>query len=267
MSATMPASPVVSSARRLAHRLMVWPLVLLGRYPRRKSSMRYLARYLDDRATFVAAGGRIAQRFPILTDYADQAGTARGHYFHQDLLVATLIEQARPERHIDVGSRVDGFVAHVAAFRPIEVIDIRPLQVAGHERIRFLQGDLMALDPSLRAVCDSLSCLHVIEHFGLGRYGDRIDPQGHRVGFRNLIAVLKPGGTLYISFPIGESGVHFNAHRVFAPSEVLTWEADALELMRFDYVDDAGDLQLRQDPARVPALRYGCGIYSFRKRA
>ena len=190
---------------------------------------------------------------------------ARGHYFHQDLLVATFIQQAQPQRHIDVGSRIDGFVAHLAAFRPVEVIDIRPLAIAGHERIRFIQGNLMAPDPALRESCDSLSCLHAIEHFGLGRYGDPIDPSGHLTGFQNLVAMLRPGGTLYISFPIGESAVHFNAHRVFAPTEVLDWARGALELQRFDYVDDAGELHLEQTPERIDVPHYGCGIYTFRK--
>ena len=255
----------LSGATRLYHRVVAPFLVLLGAYPRRSRSLRYVPRYLDDRAAFLAAGGQIKYRFPILEDYAEQAGTARGHYFHQDLLVATFINEAAPERHMDVGSRIDGFVAHVAAFRTIEVIDIRPLTIAAHERIRFIQGNLMQLDPALRECCDSLSCLHAIEHFGLGRYGDPINPSGHLVGFRNLAAMLKPGGRLYISFPIGESAVHFNAHRVFAPTEVLDWAKDLLVLERFDYVDDAGDLHLRQAPDRIATPAYGCGIYTFRK--
>lgn len=250
---------------RLYHRMVAPFLVLLGVYPRRSRSLRYVPRYLNDRAKFLAAGGKIRYRFPILEDYVEQAGTARGHYFHQDLLVATFINEAAPQRHMDVGSRIDGFVAHVAAFRAVEVIDIRPLTIAGHERIRFIQGNLMQLDPALRECCDSLSCLHAIEHFGLGRYGDPIDPVGHLVGFRNLVAMLKPGGRLYISFPIGESAVHFNAHRVFAPTEVLSWANGWLSLERFDYVDDAGDLHLRQSPADIALPTYGCGIYTFRK--
>jgi hypothetical protein len=267
MNPTTPLAtqPGVSNARRLYHRLIAWPLVLLGVYPRRGRTLKLLPRYLDDRAAFEAAGGRVARRFAILDDYAEQAGTARGHYFHQDLLVATFIQQAAPRRHIDVGSRIDGFVAHVASFRPIEIIDIRPVQLAGHERIRYVQGNLMDLDPALHGVCDSLSCLHALEHFGLGRYGDPIDPQGHLTGFRNLARMLQPGGTLYLSFPIGESAVHFNAHRVFAPTEVLVWAEGSFELLRFDHVDDAGDLHLNQQPAQIATPVYGCGIYTFRK--
>ncbi len=258
--------PRISGLTRLYHRLIALPLMLLGAYPRRVRALRQVPRYLDDRAAFVAAGGHVSHKFAILDDYAEQAGTATGHYFHQDLLVATLIQQSAPRRHIDVGSRIDGFVAHVAAFRSIDIIDIRPVKLAGHERIRYIQGDLMQLDPALHEVCDSLSCLHALEHFGLGRYGDPIDPQGHLTGFRNLGRMLQPGGTLYISFPIGESAVFFNAHRVFAPTEVFDWAAGSFDLQRFDYVNDAGDLLTQQQPDQLPALRYGCGIYTFKKR-
>jgi hypothetical protein len=246
-------------------RLAAFPKLLLRTLPRRGRSLRFVSRYLDDRAAFARAGGRIDHDYPILDDYAEQAGSARGHYFHQDLLVANFIHEAKPLRHIDVGSRIDGFVAHVAAFRHIDVIDIRPLSIAPHERIRFVQGNLMSLDPALRESCDSISCLHALEHFGLGRYGDPIDPSGHLTGFHNLVAMLKPHGTLYLSVPIGRSAVHFNAHRVFAPTEPPGWAAGALELLRFDHVDDAGDLHLRQSPDHIALPHYGCGIYTFRR--
>ena len=139
-------------------------------------------RFLKDYLAFKKFGGRIDRLFPIYYDYKEQAGSATGHYFHQDLLVANYIARNNPMRHIDVGSRIDGFVAHVAAFRPIEIIDVRELRDTGHENIRFKRMDLMkheAIEPN---ICDSLSCLHAIEHFGLGRYGDPINPQGHLLG-------------------------------------------------------------------------------------
>ncbi len=242
-------------------------LLALGLDVRRLLALRYLPRYLADRRAFRRAGGVIARHQPVLEDLRAQAGTARGHYFHQDLLVATLVQQANPIRHLDVGSRIDGFVAHVASFREVEVIDIRPLGDTGHPRIRFMQADLMNVPSHLVGICDSLSCLHALEHLGLGRYGDPIDPEGHRKGFRNLHRLLAPSGILYLSFPIGESGVHFNAHRVFAPAEPLEWARGLFELLRFDFVDDAGALHREQSPTHLPALHYGCGIYTLRRTA
>ncbi len=115
---------------------------------------------------------------------------------------------------------------------------------------------------------DSISCLHAIEHFGLGRYGDPIDPLGHQKGFLNLVSMLEDGGTLYMSFPIGrQNEVHFNAHRVFHPKDILSWQASQnLKLIRFDYVDDAGNLHQKIDLfGRVIDVSLGCGIYTFKK--
>jgi hypothetical protein len=204
-----------------------------------------------------------------LRDYDAQAGSASGHYFHQDLLVASFIHKSNPARHIDIGSSIDGLVAHVASFRKIEVMDVRQLKSTGHENIVFFQADLMDQNNARQNITDSISCLHAIEHFGLGRYGDPIDPDGHKKGFNNLLRMLETNGTLYISFPIGKTNaVHFNAHRVFHPQDILTWSnpENKLELIRFDYVDDKGDLHQDVDlKSEDLDVVYGCGIYTFRK--
>lgn len=241
-----------------------------GMDPRGLKSSKHMPRFLRDYRAFTAKGGEVAALHPILGDYDAQAGAGSGQYFHQDLLVASLIHDAAPRRHIDVGSRIDGFIAHVAAFREIEMIDIRPLDKSAHARIRFLQGDLMQHDPAFDGIADSVSSLHALEHFGLGRYGDGIDPQGHITGFRNLARMVEPGGKLYVGLPIGSrTEVFFNAHRIFAPGEPPTWfeQPGSFALDRFDWVDDAGDLHTRADPAAVPPLTHGCGIYSFRRSA
>ncbi len=52
---------------------------------------------------------------------------AGGHYFHQDLWAAKKIFKRRPMTHVDIGSRVDGFVAHLLVFMPVTAVDIRYL--------------------------------------------------------------------------------------------------------------------------------------------
>jgi len=231
-------------------------------------SLKYKFRFFRELRAFKKAGGKVDKLFPIYSDYKEQAGSATGHYFHQDLLVASYVAENKPNRHIDVGSRIDGFVAHVAAFRPIEIIDVRELADTGHANIHFKRMDLMkslAVEPE---ICDSLSCLHAIEHFGLGRYGDSVNPTGHLTGFRNLLKMLKPKGTLYISLPISDTDqVQFNAHRIFKPDSILNWQTDyRLELLSFSYVDDAGRLHKEVPFTAVqPGTQYGCGIYTFRK--
>lgn len=209
--------------------------------------------------------------YPLLADRFDTAGVATGHYFHQDLLVAQKIFLANPRRHVDVGSRIDGFVSHVASFRQIEIIDIRKI-VSKTDNILFRQADLMSPDFKLTELTPSLSCLHTIEHFGLGRYGDPFDLDGHRKGFKNLVSCLEEGGIFYFSTPIGNPRIEFNAHRVFSISILLDmFNVNNMEVQDFAFVDDNGDLQKDQSPFSDSAkgnfgLNYGCGIFTLVKK-
>ena len=143
-------------------------------------------------------------------------------------MVARLIFEAKPEKHVDIGSRLDGFVAHVASFREIEVFDIRPMTTT-IPGVVFRQVNLMQPDDLLHfgnRYCDSLSCLHALEHFGLGRYSDPVNPQGYAQGFSNMADLLKQGGVFYLSTPIGKERVEFNANWVFDPRTILALAQD-----------------------------------------
>lgn len=207
--------------------------------------------------------------YPCLRDWHDSGGSASGHYFHQDLLVAQRIYAEKPIKHVDVGSRVDGFVAHVATFRQIEVFDVRPLR-GSHPNIVFVQADFMGDCTNLIHYCDSLSCLHALEHFGLGRYGDRVDYEGHLKGLRNLAAMLKVGGKFYCSVPIGPQRVEFNAHRVFDLIYLKALFTKQFHIDVLSYVDDEGDLH-KDVPISGKEFdnnfgcSYGCGIFEMTK--
>ncbi len=208
---------------------------------------------------------------PCLADRWRSSGEARGHYFHQDLFVAQKIFKRNPSRHVDVGSRVDGFVAHVASFRAITVLDIRPPPRAVRN-IEFLRQDMSEMPDTLQGIADSVSCLHALEHFGLGRYGDPLNASGHVKGLRAIGRLLAPGGTLYLSVPIGDQRIEFNGHRVFSIRTVLELaKAEKLDLLTFSYVDDDGafheDVALGADARGfLPRLRYGCGIFEFARK-
>lgn len=209
--------------------------------------------------------------YPCLADRYESSGVASGHYFHQDLLVAQWVLENKPRRHCDVGSRVDGFVAHVATFREIEVFDIRALRTSSRN-IRFRQCDLMDARTVADVQTDSLSCLHTLEHFGLGRYGDPIDYDGYRKGWDNLHRMLEPGGRFYFSVPMGPQRIEFDAHRVFSvPFIVKDMVADRYEIERFAYVDDAGELHTGADPRGADAQRnfgchWGCAVFQLKKQ-
>jgi hypothetical protein len=187
-------------------------------------SLRGLPTYLRDCAVFRKRFTGDMKLMPCLHDRYEEGGATNSEYFWQDLLVARAIHAAKPVRHVDIGSRVDGFVAHVASFRDCEVFDVRPISktVPG---VVFRQADLMkSVSLPLAAgkgYCDSLSCLHAIEHFGLGRYGDPINTQGYQLGISNMAQLLQPGGTFYLSTPIGQERVEFNANWVFDPRTIV----------------------------------------------
>lgn len=235
-----------------------------------------LPRYVRDLRAFKSRlNGSVSQfqmapLYPCLHDWREQGGVATGQYFHQDLHVARRIFLNNPGRHLDIGSRIDGFVAHVAAFREIVVADIRVV-TAKIPNVSFVQADLMQPPPEyLLRFCDSLSCLHAIEHFGLGRYGDPINPEGHLVGMQNLGALLKAGGKFYFSMPIGRQRIEFNAHRIFNVQYMLDNLTAHYRIDQFSYVDDRGDFHENAElrPAEV-AKNFGCtfglGVFEMTK--
>jgi hypothetical protein len=209
--------------------------------------------------------------WPCLDDRDQPGGTATGHYFHQDLLVAKRILARAPVKHVDVGSRIDGFIAHLACFRDVDVLDIRPVG-ARVPRVTFRQWNIVDPPNDPSELCDSLSCLHAIEHFGLGRYGDAVDLNAHVKAFVNLHKMLTLGGMLYLSVPIGRPRIEFNGGRVLSVETVLAWCRNRFALVSFSYVDDVGDLHESVDLneriiKETSVMRYGCGIFELRKTA
>jgi SAM-dependent methyltransferase len=199
---------------------------------------------------------------PCLADRYQDAGSVRGHYFQQDLWAAKLIHRANPPEHWDIGSRIDGFIAHLLVFREVHVIDIRGLS-SEVEGLLFHRGDLTALDIPTASI-SSLSCLHAMEHVGLGRYGDPIDPEGCFQGMRELARVLAPKGKLYFSVPIGRERVEFNAHRIFSPDTIVQ-HLSSLKLLHFAAIDDEDRLRDPADWKDFRTANLACGLFVFTK--
>jgi hypothetical protein len=230
----------------------------------------FLPKFFINYINFKSKKGKIDKIYPIIDNFSLKKNLMSGHYFHQDLIVANKIFKKNPIRHIDIGSRVDGFVSHVASFREIETFDIRDIGRSKHSNIKINIMDFTS-ESADQIKTDSLSCLHSIEHFGLGRYGDSIDPQGHIKGFNNALKLLKKDGLFYISFPISnKTRIEFNEQRVFQYSEILNWLKPFQEeyvLECFDYIDDLDnifyDFKISDE---IKNLNYGCGIYTIRKK-
>ena len=236
-------------------------------------SLRGLPIYFRDWIAFRKGYTGKMKFMPCLHDRYEEGGATKSEYFWQDLLVARAIHAANPVKHVDIGSRVDGFVAHVASFREIEVFDVRPISTAV-PGVVFRQADLMnaaSLSNSAgEGYCDSLSCLHAIEHFGLGRYGEPINPQGYQRGIANMAQLLQPGGTFYLSTPIGQERVEFNANWVFDPRNIVrSAAAGGMTLQKLVVITPANGPQESaiNDTAlaELTLPRYRLGLFIFTK--
>ena len=201
--------------------------------------------------------------FPVLADRGDTAGVAGGHYFHQDLWAARKILRRGPAKHIDIGSRVDGFISHVLVFMPVTIIDIRPLS-SNIQGLTFIRDDATKLAQIPDDSVESLSSLHAAEHFGLGRYSDPIDPSACFEFMNALQRVLAPGGNLYFSVPVGRERVEFNAHRIFSP-QTIAQTFSQLRLLSFSYIGDDGCLYEEAQMTAAGQCDYGCGLFHFTK--
>ncbi|GAB3500807.1 hypothetical protein GCM10027341_26660 [Spirosoma knui] len=213
----------------------------------------------------------IRSYYPAIFDRYAESGELVKHYFLQDLYVAQRIFKNNPIKHVDIGSRIDGFVGHVASYRPIEIIDIRPLSRL-IPNVSFRQADLMNLPADLVHSTDSISALHAIEHFGLGRYGDPIDANGHIKALDNIRQIIKPGGTFYFSSPIGPQGIVYNAHRVFSINYLVNLFTPDYAIKRFSYIDDNEQFIENADWCSEAAqanfgCNYGCGIFEMVRRS
>jgi SAM-dependent methyltransferase len=219
-------------------------------------------RYLRDRRAYRALPGaeplRWRDAFPKLTD-RQLSSPYDAHYLHQDTWAAQRIAELGPARHVDVGSRVD-LVCFLTAITPVTFVDIRPLS-AQIEGLESIAGSVLEMPYDDRSL-PSVSCLHVAEHIGLGRYGDPLDPTGTRRAASELQRIIAPGGQLLFSLPVGRRRVCFNAHRIHDPHDVRGL-FNELELVEFAGVDDEGGFRRHRELDELVGQSYACGMFQF----
>lgn len=202
--------------------------------------------------------------------YADRTTSVpfEPHYLYHPAWAARCLARIAPARHVDISSSLQ-FVAMASAFVNVDYYEFRPTPLRGLPGLTSHQADLMAL-PFADASLSSLSCLHVIEHLGLGRYGDPLDPLGDRRAFAELRRVLAPGGDLLVAMPVGPPRVRFNAHRVYSVELVLA-ELHGLELVEFALVlEDGsgliyGDEAIAAVPHQTESVNAGTGCFWLRR--
>jgi len=249
--------------KRLLLSLLNWHTQTLGRSPDRwptlPSELLWFRRSLSRYRRLARNGYEKIHVYPILLQRA--AMPVDFQYLYQAAWATYLLTKMRPIWHADVSSDLR-FVSQLSALFPVTYIEYRPPRI-NLTNISTIHGSLTNL-PFADHSIPSLSCLHVVEHIGLGRYGDPVDPQGYRHALHELQRTLAVGGYLFLSVPIGQPRTLFNAHRIFAPACMPSLLPE-LTLEEFSAVTTSGKFEQSSDPARHALEEYACGLYLFRR--
>lgn len=196
--------------------------------------------------------------------FPDDATASTGfdaHYVYHTAWATRVLSQLRPALHIDIGSCLR-FVTLASAFVPVHFFDYRPADI-NLSNLTSAPADITKLPFEDNSI-SSLSSMHVVEHIGLGRYGDKIDPKGDIKAMKELTRVLAPSGNLLFVVPIGKPRIQFNAHRIYSTDLVLD-SFGKLRLKSFALIDDNGNFHEKGDMHMADNLRYGCGCFHFKK--
>lgn len=204
---------------------------------------------------------RLRDTYPCLFDKKPRTGID-SHYFYQDIWAFKKVCALKPKLHVDVGSRVD-FVGFLTAITRVHFVDIRPLEATSLENIETKAASILDM-PYPDGSLESVSCLHVAEHIGLGRYGDPLDPLGTKKAAVELARCLARGGNLFFSLPVGKPRLCFNAHRIHSPKQILQY-FNSLKLVEFSGTDDNKRFVQNIDVDILEDAKYACGMFWFIK--
>lgn len=202
--------------------------------------------------------------YPQLRDKTLQTGFDR-HYVYHTAWAARKVQEINPIKHVDISSSLY-FGAIVSAFVPVDFYDYRPANLKLSD-LQSKKGDLHNL-PFESGSVQSISCLHTIEHIGLGRYGDPIDPEGDLKAIKELKRVTTHGGNLLFVTPVGKPKIEYNAHRIYSYEQIISY-FDGFILKEFSLIlekEKDGGLIVNADPKLVEKEDYACGCFWFVKK-
>jgi hypothetical protein len=205
----------------------------------------------------------IRNAFPCVFDKTSTTPFDR-HYIYHTAWAARVVREIAPQHHVDISSTLY-FSSIVSAFVPVRFYDYRPpaLSLSNHTSS---QADLLALPFPADSV-SSLSCMHTIEHVGLGRYGDKLDPDGDLKAAGELQRVTAHGGNLLVVVPVGKPVLRFNADRVYSYEQVIGMFPD-VSLKEFSLIheyEEDGGITKNATKAMADKEEYGCGCFWFVK--
>jgi SAM-dependent methyltransferase len=224
--------------------------------------------FLEYKKLVDASGARLpmewADRWPCMWESQTESIGFEPHYLFHPAWAARVLAETKPEKHIDIGSTLP-FNATVSAFVPIDFYEWRPTEL-GLSNLRSLHADLMKL-PFETGSVTSLSCMHTLEHVGIGRYGDPVDVDGDLKAIAELKRVIAPGGDLLIVVPMGRGRIRYNADRVYDYKGFREYFSE-FEVKEFAFIMAApggGRLIRNATEADVAKDDSGCGCFWFRK--
>jgi len=205
-----------------------------------------------------------AHWYPCLFDKTEETTFNREYVYHT-AWATRCVKEINPARHVDVGSTLY-FSSILSAFIPIDFYDYRPAELA-LSGLGSYEGDLLHL-PFKDNQLQSISCLHVLEHIGLGRYGDPIDALGDLKAIKELSRVTAPEGSLLVVVPTSkESRVEFNSARLYSYDDFVS-RFPGFTLKEFSYIPEKAERGGLIDHASKSDIAddfYGCACYWFVK--
>ena len=201
---------------------------------------------------------------PIINEWGQTHQFDR-HYVYHTSWAARKLFKATPQKHIDISSDIR-FASLIAVFTNTEFYDFRKIKIDLPGLSSHI-ADLIKL-PFESNNIESISCMHVVEQCGLGRYGDIINPKADLMAMKELIRVLAPGGKLFFVAPIaGKPRIEFNAHRIYSHNQILSYFSE-LDIEEFTLIpDNPKDGHLIKSPPEylIEKQKYACGCYLFTK--
>jgi SAM-dependent methyltransferase len=206
---------------------------------------------------------RWSQRQPCLKERLAESGFDR-HYVYHTAWAARCVASVRPSEHVDISSSLY-FCSIASAFVPVRYLEFRPPDLS-LENLAVQKGDLLHL-PFEDGTVASLSCMHVIEHVGLGRYGDPIDPDGDLKAIEQLKRVSAAGGMLLFVVPVGKPRILFNAHRVYTYEQICGYFSP-MRCVQYAFIPDSfidGPIVIDPQPQLLDRQQEGCGCFWFTK--
>lgn len=162
--------------------------------------------------------------------------------------------------HVDISSNLS-FIVQLSAIIPVIQMEFRPPSVRASSLYK-ISGNILRLPFADKSI-QSLSCLHVIEHIGLGRYGDPLDFMGSWKALAETKRVISKNGSFFLSVPVGRPNIFFNAGCVFDAKDIIEFFQE-FKLIEFSYVDDSGCLIEFADIKSAQYMKYALGLFHFK---